>query len=102
MKMNRETFFQALLKQNSDEWLNKARALVAKMKEEVTCGSDDNPIRVQGFQNSIDPNKPPRNYRDAMSREDRQEWAAAYMEEHQGCRELPPSGVSRMVFGSSA
>ena len=33
MKMSRESFFQALLKQNSDELLVKARALVAKMTE---------------------------------------------------------------------
>ena len=34
MKMTRESFFAALLKQNSDELLIKARALVAKMAEE--------------------------------------------------------------------
>jgi hypothetical protein len=99
MKMSRESFFQALLKQNSDELLIKARALVAKMNDEVSSGSDG-PIRVKGLPNSIDPNKPPRNYRDAMSREDRQEWAAAYMEEHQGFHEQGTLQVARPEPGA--
>ena len=78
----------------------KARALVAKMNEAVTCGNHDNPIRVKGLPNSIDPNKPPRNYRDAMTREDRQEWATAYMEEHQGFHEQGTLQVARPEPGA--
>ena len=41
-------------------------------------------MHVKGLPDSIDPKKPPRNYRDAMSREDKHEWAEAYMAEYQG------------------
>ncbi len=41
-------------------------------------------MRVKGLQDSIYPTKPPRNYRDAMSREDNHEWAEAYMAEYEG------------------
>jgi hypothetical protein len=40
--------------------------------------------RVNGLPDSMDPNKPLRNYRDATQREDQQEWAEAYDKEHQG------------------
>jgi hypothetical protein len=99
-QMSRESFFQALLKRNSDELLIEARALVAKISEEVTCGSDDHPIRVKGLPNSIDPNIPPRNYRNTMTREDRQEWAAAYMEEHQGVHDQRTLQVARLETGA--
>ena len=64
------------------------------------CRDHDNPIRVKGLPNSIDPNKPPRNYRDAMTREDRQEWAAACTEEHQGFREQGTLQVARPEPGA--
>jgi hypothetical protein len=34
--------------------------------------------------NSINPDRPPRNFKDAMSRVDEQEWATAYDKEYQG------------------
>ena len=39
---------------------------------------------MTGVPAGIDVNKPPNNFRDAMSREDRQEWAEAYDSEYQG------------------
>ncbi len=42
------------------------------------------PSKLKGLPDFIDPNKPPRNYRDAMQREDQQEWAEAYDKEYQG------------------
>ena len=33
---------------------------------------------LKGLPPSIDPDRPPKNYKDAMSREDKQEWAEAY------------------------
>ena len=58
MKMTRESFIAALLKQNSDELLVNARALVAKTEEELKSGTDlsHNPIKVNGLPNSIDSN----------------------------------------------
>jgi hypothetical protein len=40
--------------------------------------------RVKGLVMSIDPGKPPKNFKDVMSREDMQEWAEAYDNEYQG------------------
>ena len=40
-------------------------------------------MHVKGLPDSIDPKKPPRNYRDAMRREDKHEWAEAYLAEYQ-------------------
>jgi hypothetical protein len=42
------------------------------------------PSRLKGLPDSIDPNKPPCNYRDAMQQEDLQEWAEAYENNYQG------------------
>jgi hypothetical protein len=57
------------------------------MEEELVNNPVGVPSRVKGLPDSIDPNKPPSNYRDAMQRElreDRQEWAEAYDKEYQG------------------
>jgi hypothetical protein len=42
---------------------------------------------LQGFPPSIDPDCPPKNFKDAMSRDDKQEWAEAYNKEYQGFKE---------------
>jgi hypothetical protein len=39
---------------------------------------------VQGLPDGIDPDRPPKNYKVAMSRSDREEWAAAYQKEYRG------------------
>jgi hypothetical protein len=39
---------------------------------------------VQGLPDTIDLDKPPKNYKDAMSLPDNQEWAKAYMDEYLG------------------
>ena len=83
MKMDREQVFKSLLDKHLDELLGKARALVARMEAEPPWVGVHNPMHVKGLPDSIDPKKPPRNYRDAMSREDKHEWAAGYMEEYQ-------------------
>ena len=49
---------------------------------------------VQGLPDNIDPDKPPKNYKDAMSRPDNQEWAKAYMDEYLGFKE-------RQVFATA-
>jgi hypothetical protein len=50
----------------------------AELVNTPVCG----PSIVEGLPDSIDPNKSPRNYRDAMQREDEQEWAEAYVLSH--------------------
>jgi hypothetical protein len=47
------------------------------MEAEVVNSPVGGPSRVEGLPDSIDPNKPPHNYRDAMMKEDQQEWAEA-------------------------
>ncbi len=54
------------------------------METELVNTPDGVPSRVKGLPDSIDPNKPPRNYRDAMQREELQVWAEAYNKEYQG------------------
>ena len=45
------------------------------MKEELVTSPEG---LVTGVPAGIDVSKPPKNFRDAMNREDRQEWAEAY------------------------
>ncbi len=61
-----------------------------------------NPINVKALPNSIDTSKayPPSDYRDAMYREDRQERAAAYMEEHQVFHEQGTLKIARPEPGA--
>jgi hypothetical protein len=81
MGIRREDFFQSLLSKRSDELLFSARALVTRMKEELLAGPEG---ATAGVPAGIDVNKPPKNFWDAMSREDRQQWAEAYDSEYQG------------------
>ncbi len=54
------------------------------MEAELVNTPFSRPSRVKGLPDSIDPNKPPRNSRDAMRREDQQDWAEAHDKEYQG------------------
>ena len=47
----------------------------------------------------INVNKPPKNFRNAMSREDRQEWAEAYDSEYQGFVEHGTLKIVRLEPG---
>ena len=51
------------------------------MKEELVTRPEG---LVTGVATGNDVNKPPKNFRDVMSHEDRQEWAEAYDCEYQG------------------
>ena len=66
------------------------------MKEELVT-SPEGP--VTGVSAGIDVNKPPKNFRNAMSREDRQEWAEAYDSEYQGFLEHGTLKVVRFKPG---
>ncbi len=61
---------------------------------------------VHGLPDNIDPDRPPKNFKDAMSRPDSQEWAQAYQKEFQGCKDRnvfavvkPPPGTK--VLGTT-
>ncbi len=51
------------------------------MKDELLAAPEG---PVAGVPAGVDVNKPPKNFRDAMNREDLQEWAEAYDSEYQG------------------
>ena len=42
---------------------------------------------LKGLPTSINPDRPPKNFKDAMSREDKQEWAEAFDKEYRGFKE---------------
>ena len=68
MGVKREDFFKSLLSKRTDELLFSARVLVERMKVELVT-SPEGP--VTGVPAGIDVSKPPENFRDTMSREDR-------------------------------
>jgi hypothetical protein len=70
------------------------------MEAELVNTPISGPSGVKGLPDSIDPNKPPRNYRDAMRREDRQEWAEAYDKEYQGFIEQGTLKLARPEKGA--
>ena len=69
------------------------------MKAELVNTPVGGPSRVKGLPDSINPNKPPLNYRDALLREDRQEGAEAYDKEYQGFIEQGTLKIARPEKG---
>ena len=55
--------------------------------------------KVKGLPDSIDPMKPPRNYRHAISLPDAQEWAEAYDKEYMGIKQRCVFETFRMEKG---
>jgi hypothetical protein len=66
---------------SADELLTSERVFMAT-KDQARVEPYGNWIK--GLPRNIDPTKPTKNFRDAMSRENSQEWAEAYGAEHQG------------------
>ena len=63
-------------------------------------------VRMIGLPNTIDPTKPPKNFKDASSRSDAKEWREAYFKEYQGMMDRgavkavkPPQGAK--ILGTS-
>jgi hypothetical protein len=72
----------AYLKIDSAEYFKNFLATTSMHKKArmVSSSLDELPTtKVKGLPNSINPDKPPKSYREAMSREDSAEWAEAYM-----------------------
>ena len=93
-----ETFVQVNQDQYLSDILHQQRAIVAQVAELVE--------RAEGTSSGIDYNKPPKNFADAMSREDAAEWMEAYHKEYQGFKDrdavrmdIPPR--SAKVLGST-
>ena len=87
MRVKRDDFFRSLLQKRADELLS-SRALVARLDSAPAQPESDLRRGVssgtKGLPGNIDPNNPPKNFKDAMRRIDRQEWAEAYDKEYQG------------------
>ncbi len=103
MGVKEEEFFKSLLNKRAEEILTSVRVFMAT-KDQARIEPDSS--RIKGLPENIDPTKPPRNFRDAMSREDRQEWAEAYDAEHQGFYEHQTLSISRpepgaKIFGTT-
>jgi hypothetical protein len=74
----------AYLKINSAEYFKnlKATALMHEKARMVSSSQDEmQTTKVKGLSNSINPVKPPKSYKETMSREDSAEWAEAYNKE---------------------
>jgi hypothetical protein len=100
MGVKREEFFKSLLNKHADALLTGARIFVTRMDEELVDHSD---CRIKGLPGNIDQTKPPKNFKDAMGRKDRQEWAEAYDAEHQGFYEPqdPKTGARHQDLGKN-
>ena len=55
---------------------------------------------TKGLPDYIDPNRPPKNYKDAMTRPDREEWATAYQKEFQGFKDRCSFAIVRPPPGT--
>ena len=85
LKISKDAYFKNLLETTSIR--EKARS-ASVIKTEMST------TKVKGLPDSIDPNRPPKNYRDATSREDAVEWSEAFMKEYMGFKNR---GVFEMV-----
>jgi hypothetical protein len=75
------------------------KPMVLKVSSQAGQKQKSTPLHsFKGLPISIDPTKPPKNYKDAMSRPDAEEWAQAYMEEYNGFIE---QGVFEVVYPSA-
>ena len=94
----KDTFVRIPQMQYLSDILHTQRAMVAKIAEENAKADEKSPV--------IDYNRPPKNYKDAMSRPDAPEWMEAYMNEYQGFKNrdvvkivVPPPGAK--ILGST-
>jgi hypothetical protein len=90
LRIGREDYFKNLLA--TTNCYEKAR-MVGVPKEMLQD------TKVKGLPDSIDPTKPPRNYRHAMSLPDAQEWAEAYDKEYMGIKQRGVFETVRMEKG---
>jgi hypothetical protein len=90
LRIDRAEYFKNLLATTSMH--EKARMVSSSPDEMPTT-------RVKGLPNSINPDKPPKSYKEAMSREDSAEWAEAYNKEYMGLKQRNVFEVVRIEKG---
>ena len=98
MRVNTET--NSFTRVNQLKWLQDKLALSNAVIDEQTAYIAGISHRtLKGLPQSVDPDRPPKNYKDAMSREDKQEWAEAYDKEYRGFMERNAFKVVRPEKG---
>jgi len=98
MRVNTETNSFTRVTQN--KWIQDKLALINTIAEEQSAYIAGISHRtLKGLPQSVDPDRPPKNYKDAMSREDKQDWAEAYDKEYRGFMERKAFKVVRPEKG---
>ena len=98
MRVNTET--NSFTRVNQLKWLQDKLALSNAVIDEQTAYIAGISHRtLKGLPQSVDPDRPPKNYKDAMSREDKQDWAEAYDKEYRGFMERNAFKVVRPEKG---
>jgi len=81
MRVNTET--NSFTQVTQLKWLRDKMALSkAVLDEQIANIAGISHRALKGLLTSINPDRPPKNYKDAMSREDKQDWAEAYDKEY--------------------
>jgi hypothetical protein len=98
MRVNTET--NSFTRVTQLKWIQDKLALANTVIEEQTAYFAGISHRtLKGLPQSVDPDRPPKNYKDAMSREDKQDWAEAYDKEYRGFMERKAFKVVRPEKG---
>ena len=98
MRVNTET--NSFTRVTQLKWIQDKLALANTVIEEQTAYFAGISHRtLKGLPKSVDPDRPPKNYKDAMSREDKQDWAEAYDKEYRGFMERKAFKVVRPEKG---
>ena len=91
------TFVQVTQTQFNIDMLDQLKA--ATEEQYANMASVDH-RKLEGLDPAINPDRPPKNYKDAMSRSDRQEWAAAMNKEYLGFKDMKALAVVKPPKGA--
>jgi hypothetical protein len=68
--------------------------------EKITGQSTAASTSVQGLPDGIDPDSPPKNFKEAMAHPDREQWAKAYQKEYQSFKDRKVLSVVKLPPGA--
>ena len=98
MRINMET--NSFTRVNQLKWIRDKLALSnAVLDEQIAYIAGISHCTLKGLPTSVNPHRPPKNYNDAMSCEDKQDWAEAYDKEYRGFMERNAFKVVRPEKG---
>ena len=94
------TFVRVTQKQFNDDLLNLLTIAATEQQAHLASAGHRT---LKGLDPDIDPDRAPKNFKDAMSRKDRQEWAEALNKEYRGFKDRnalavvkPPKGARNL------